>query len=244
MKIAIFADVHSNLEALDTMLSFCKSEKVQSYISAGDIVGYGPNPNECIDIFKQMNIESVLGNHDAACSGIKDILWFNPDAQRAILWSRVNLNEENRLYLLHLPKILVKGEITIAHGSPRDPLDEYLLTLQQLLENVGYFNTNVCCVGHSHFPFVFRYSEYGYELFTENLEEMSFTIDERYKYIVNVGSVGQPRDGDNRLCFCIYHLEKKELKFFRLEYDFQFTQEKMRQKRLPSFLIERLAWGR
>jgi predicted phosphodiesterase len=248
MRYAIFSDVHSNLEALTTVLNFFKEKNVDECICCGDIVGYGPNPNECIELIRDIfRLNIVIGNHDAACCGLKDITWFNEYAKMAIIWTRKNLSEPNRMYLITLPKILTLPEesITITHGSPREPIDEYLLEKDQFIQNLQYFTTKICFVGHSHVPVVFMHDLFTkVNAFAKPIEGEKIKIQENFKYIINVGSVGQPRDFDPRACCAIYDTKNQEIEFFRLDYDFTKTQEKMYKYRLPFFLIERLAEGR
>jgi len=248
MRYAIFSDVHSNLEALTTVLDFFKKQNVDAYICCGDIIGYGPNPNECIETIRSIfRLNIVLGNHDAASCGLKDTTWFNEYAKMAIIWTRKNLTEPNRMYIITLPRILTIPEenITISHGSPREPIDEYLLDKEQFIQNLQYFNTKICFVGHSHVPVIFMYDIFTrISTFIKPVEGEKIKIQENYKYIINVGSVGQPRDSDPRACCVIYDTKNEEIEFFRLYYDFTKTQEKMYNCRLPSFLIERLAEGK
>lgn len=251
MLYGIFSDIHSNIEALEIVFEFFENYKVSSFICCGDIVGYGPNPNECIELIKSLqSLVVVIGNHDAACAGLKDITWFNEYAQEAIIWTRKQLDEQKRMYIQELPKIFSTTfetglNWTIVHGSPREPIDEYLLNKKEMVENLYYFNTDICFVGHTHIPFVF--------MFEKNLHISTLLIPEerkkikllpQYKYIVNVGAVGQPRDGDPRACIAFFDSTNSELEFFRLNYDFPKTQRKMYHARLPMFLIERLTWGR
>ena len=251
MLIAVFSDIHSNLESFEVVVEFFKNYKFQLYVCCGDIVGYGPNPNECIELLKTLQpLSVVLGNHDAACAGLKDITWFNEYAREAIIWTRKQLNESNRMYISEFVKILTRqpgigAGLTIVHGSPRDPTDEYLLNRAEMIENLSFFNTDICFVGHTHSPFIFMWEK---NLKTSTLilpeERKKFKLLKEYKYIIDVGSVGQPRDGDPRACVAIYDSENSELEFFRLAYEFPKTQQKMYSARMPIFLIERLAWGR
>ena len=245
MLYGIFSDVHSNMEALSVVLEHLEHKRVSSYLCCGDIVGYGPNPNECVEKIRNLkDCLVVMGNHDAASCGLKDTAWFNEYARAAVHWTASVLKEENRDYLCHLPKMITEDNYTIVHGSPRDPIDEYLLEERQFLENLGYFNTQVCFIGHSHLPFLVlsQSSKGGVEIKPLSLREnetMKLLPDSRY--IINVGSVGQPRDKDPRACCAVFNLEETEFKFFRLEYDINKTQEKMHGAKLPAFLIERLS---
>lgn len=240
MRYGIFSDLHANLEATSVVFEELSKRKIENFICLGDIVGYGPNPNECITLIKELNkVYIVAGNHDAGVCGLKDITWFNEYAQKAILWTAKVMTQKNIDYLSNLAKVIVIDNFTIVHGSPRDPLDEYLLTLRQLFENLYYFTTNICFIGHSHIPFIYTKNENS--LFLTYDKPISLSNADRY--IINVGSVGQPRDSDPRACYAIYDSDKLEIQFFRTEYAILQTQEKMFRANLPEFLIQRLSRG-
>jgi predicted phosphodiesterase len=243
MKYAIFSDVHSNLEALSAVLGYFKKKKANSYICCGDITGYGPNPNECIqEVSSLPGLSIVTGNHDAASCGIKDIEWFNEYARAAILWTENQLTGNNRKYISRLPEKFTVRNMTVVHGSPRSPIDEYLLAVTQTRENMEYFDTQICLVGHSHIPFVFSKNKED-DNFRIITDDKTIKIDPDTKYIINVGSVGQPRDENPLACCVFYDTDIEEIKFYRLEYDIKTTQEKMVSHHLPSYLIERLTYG-
>lgn len=245
MRFGIFSDVHSNLEALESVLNFLNKEKIQSFLCIGDLVGYGPNPNECVQrIAGLKKVQGIAGNHDYAAVGMKATTWFNEFAARAIVWTKRQLKEENRNFLIRLPRLIEASLFTLAHGSPRDPIDEYLLTPRQFLDNCEFFRTPVCFVGHTHIPSVFYTDSLGVIQHKPLADGETFQIDPNSKTVVNVGSVGQPRDGDARACAAIYDTEKNEVRFVRCSYDVKAVQEKMRQASLPLFLIERLSFGR
>ncbi|MBN1621637.1 MAG: metallophosphoesterase family protein [Endomicrobiales bacterium] len=240
MRYGIISDIHSNLEALETVLEFLKSQKVDGYISAGDIVGYGPNPNECVTKIRELYpLWVVVGNHDWAACGLKDITWFNEYAQKSLVWTRQTLTQNNQIYLSELPKIVHHSDFSIVHGSLRDPLSEYLLTPQQYKENLPYLKSQYTFVGHSHVPFIFVPSS---TYIFKDSEQVSLAKNE--KYIINAGSVGQPRDNNSRASCAIFDSSTKDFKLHRLKYDISKTQEKMYKARLPAFLIERLSWGK
>jgi predicted phosphodiesterase len=240
MQYGVLADVHSNLEALRAVLSFFGSKKIDHYLCLGDIVGYGPNPNECVSVIKALpHCAKVAGNHDRAACGLKVLLWFNEYARKAVLWTARTLTQDNQIFLSELPKSLSHEGLSIVHGSPRDPLDEYLLTREQYKENLPLLTENVTFVGHSHIPFAFsRTSAYSLR------DHVPLLLLPEEKYIINPGPVGQPRDEDNKASCGIYDDYAGEFRLYRLEYDYTETQRKMRQHRLPAFLMERLAWGR
>ncbi len=243
MKYAIFADIHSNLEALNIVLDYYSQEKVDKYFCCGDLVGYGPNPNECIEKVRQLKATVVAGNHDLASIGLKDIGWFNENAQAAILWTKKELTPENSRYLKSLPQIYDDKYLTLVHGSPREPIDQYLLSLNQARENLNYFSTQVCFVGHSHTPFFYQKKSQGAESCGNFLQKNPVLLAPETKTIINVGSVGQPRDDDPRSACVIYDLEKKEVHLARFEYNILPVQQKMSEANLPLFLIQRLSYG-
>lgn len=245
MRYGVFSDVHSNLEALESVLSYFKKEKIQNFLCVGDIVGYGPNPNECIQIISGLKrVQVTAGNHDYATVGMKETTWFNDYASRALTWTKRRLKEENRNFLMRLPRLVDGSIFTLAHGSPRDPIDEYLLSPRQYLDNLEFFRTSICFIGHTHVPSVFFTDSLGVIQHKPLADGETFVFDPQGKTIVNVGSVGQPRDGDQRACGVIYDTDKNEIRMVRCPYDIESVQEKMRQASLPLFLIERLAYGR
>lgn len=244
MKYGVFSDVHSNLEALETALKHFKEEKVDAYLCLGDIVGYGPNPNECIDLIKSLpHLSCVAGNHDRAAIDKKQLGWFNEFAQAALLWTKRELQEDNKAYLNSLPEMVENSHFTLVHGSPRDPIDEYLLGGMQVKENLDHFTFTPCFVGHSHLPIYFTLNS------DKTVTLKAFNNGEKVKVtaqvlVINVGSVGQPRDGDPRVSCGVYDTSNKILRLARLDYPFDKTQEKMRKAKLPRYLGERLSFGR
>lgn len=240
MIYGILSDIHANLEALNSVLEFFVSKKVGHYACSGDIVGYGPNPNECAEIFRKLSpLSACVGNHDRAATGMKELTWFNEYAKKSLQWTARALNESNKIYLSELPKNVTTGGMMLVHGSPRDPLDEYLLMRRQYEENVPHLLADVTLVGHTHVPFIFGHTT-AYLL--KNGE--SLTLDQDKRYIINPGSVGQPRDGDSRASCAVYDSEKRQFTLYRVDYDIALTQSKMRDYKLPSYLIERLSWGK
>lgn len=247
MKYAIFADIHSNLEALNVLLEYYVKEKVDKYFCCGDIVGYGPNPNECIEKIRQLGVNIpvlvVAGNHDLASIGLKDITWFNEYAQDAILWTRNELTSENIDYLKSLPQKYADENLTLVHGSPREPVEEYIINLRQARENLQFFSTPVCFVGHSHTPFFYQKNAQGEESYGSFFQKNPIILLPDSKAIINVGSVGQPRDGDLRAAGAIFDSDKKEIHLARFIYNILPVQQKMLAAKLPSFLVERLNYG-
>ncbi|MFH1259755.1 MAG: metallophosphoesterase family protein [Elusimicrobiota bacterium] len=242
MRYGLFSDVHANWEALTVVLTYLEQENVDAYLFCGDIVGYGPDPNRCAEkIFSLKNLIAVSGNHDLAVIGRKDLDWFNPTAQQSLSWTTQQLKARNRKLLQKLPSIQTISNFTVVHGSARQPSDEYLFTITDCLETLHYFSTPIIFCGHTHRPFWFFTR--GEENYFQNIEnEDSFQLSGE-KNILNIGSVGQPRDGNRQACCAIFDQEKNAIKFKRLEYDLARTQEKMLQAQLPAYLIERLASG-
>lgn len=236
MKFAVFSDVHSNIEALDAVLNCISEEKADECIFCGDIVGYGPNPNECVQAIKKLkNLKIVAGNHDKAAVGLIDTTWFNPHARSTMSWTKSVLTDESRDFLKSLPDKIVEDKFTIVHGSPRDPINEYLTELKDIIQNMDLFKTQICFVGHSHRPFIYDALS-GINQLPKEIKRLSS------KTLVNIGSVGQPRDGNTGACYII--LEEGNIRFCRVNYDIKKVQDKMIKNLFPKQLITRLAEGR
>ena len=234
------ADVHANLAAFQAVLSDIEKRGGADEIwCLGDIVGYGPDPSECIALLRQLPHLCVAGNHDWAAIGKVDISDFNPDAAQACRWTATQLTPEDARYLESLPLTLRRNDFTIVHGSPREPIWEYVVSTQSAKANFGYFETRFCLVGHSHVPLVFEST--GPTCLLEELpSELKLGGN---RLIINPGGVGQPRDGDPRAAYAIYDEGNKTIYHYRVPYDIEATQEKMVKRGLPSFLVVRLSYG-
>ena len=245
MRYAILGDIHSNLAAFEAVLEDIERKgKADELWCLGDIVGYGPDPHQCIELLRQHNHLCVAGNHDWAAIGKADISLFNPVAAMACRWTAKQLNPEEVHYLENLPLVLQRDDFTLVHGSPRDPIWEYLLSSNTARDNFNYFQSQFCLVGHSHIPLVFEYlSESDACLFEELQPEVSLGVG-RSRLIINPGGVGQPRDDDPRASYAIYDSEAQVVYHYRVPYDIAATQEKMVKCGLPSSLVVRLSYGR
>lgn len=243
MRALIVSDVHSNLEALQSVVQDAESNGGFDEIwSLGDIVGYGPDPAACLDLIQSYKSKSVAGNHDLAAIGRLSVEAFNPHAAAANRWTATQLNEEHSEYLGSLPLKMELGEFTVVHGSPRDPVWEYVVSVGAAVASFMHFDTNWCLVGHSHIPMIWRPVESGAVFLEFPLDPpVSLGSD---RLIINPGGVGQPRDGDPRASYAVYDSEVSSMAHRRVEYDIPVTQEKMRQNGLPEFLIDRLPLGR
>ncbi|MEW6213656.1 MAG: metallophosphoesterase family protein [Nitrospirota bacterium] len=241
MRYAVLSDVHSNLEALKAVLKDVGQRKIENIVFLGDAVGYGPNPNKCIELLVDRCKILLAGNHDWGVLGLTDIAYFNEYAREAIEWTRGVLTEENRKILKSFPvkKEIRNGSIFLVHSTPKEPEEwHYLLTLWDAEINFHYFDNKFCFLGHSHQPFIIERLSSG-ELVT--CKEAA-RIGKSARYIINAGSVGQPRDGDPRACYVIIDDEKIEI--IKVPYDIETVQKKMRKEGLPFPLIERLSVGR
>jgi diadenosine tetraphosphatase ApaH/serine/threonine PP2A family protein phosphatase len=240
---AILADIHSNLAAFQAVLKDMEGRGTMEEIwCLGDIVGYGPDPHECIELLKGYNHVCIAGNHDLAAIGKVDTAYFNSQAAAACQWTAGQLTTEDRSYLGNLPLTLESDEFTLAHGSPREPIWEYVISLSIARDNFEYFQTNYCLVGHSHVPVIFRYSDEG-KCSSNTFQPGVGLILGKDRLIINPGGVGQPRDGDPRASYAIYESEGRTVKLYRVEYDVSLTQYKMTERRLPPQLIARLSHG-
>jgi predicted phosphodiesterase len=243
MRVLVISDIHGNLTALDTVLADA-GQDFEAVWCLGDLVGYGPNPNECIDRVRALpDLQCLVGNHDKAALGEIDLNAFNADARFAVRWTQDALAPENGAYLASLPETLEIGKFTLVHGSPRQPVWEYILDRATATQNFPYFATPYCLVGHTHGQVVFtQVSE------TELCEEKRPRPGERLhldraRRILNPGSVGQPRDGDPAAAYAIVDLEAGVWEARRIAYDIAETQARMEADGFPDRLIARLAHG-
>lgn len=246
MRILIISDIHANVVALETVLTDAGS--FDRLWCLGDTIGYGPKPNECIVLMQQAEY-AISGNHDLACIGKLDLEDFNPDARTANEWNGKQLTPENHRWL---ERLYVRNErleehpyFAMAHGSPREPIWEYLLTVEQALANFHdpHFQTQICFIGHSHIPVSFSLDDYNHcdRWFPDHRSVLDLEPDTRY--IINPGSVGQPRNHDPRAAYAILDTDAMRVYFYRVAYDIPKTQEQMRAVKLPPALIRRLSVG-
>ena len=239
MKIGIIADIHSNLEALDAVLSALKKEKVDRTICLGDVVGYGPDPNACVEKVLDAADVVVAGNHDQAAIGLTSKNFFNDNARLAIEWTENVLNPEWAEGLKELPLVYEEGNLLAVHATLNEPAKwHYLFSEDEIVNNLEAMTLPLCFVGHSHVPIVFFLNP-EHDVLAQHIDEIR--ISTGTKYLINVGSVGQPRDGDPRAAFGI--LEEDRFCLKRVDYDIAAVQRKMRQYKLPLHLIDRLSRG-
>lgn len=245
MRYAIIADIHSNLEAFTAVLGDIQERGGATEIwCLGDIVGYGPNPKECIELLRQHKHVCVAGNHDWAAISKINTADFNPLAAAAAYWTAQQLGAEDFAYLENLPRILHEGNFTLVHGSPREPIWEYVLSVDSARVNFSRFDTRFCLIGHSHIPLVFTTTEPTGECALNDLGEKLSLRTKKQRLIINPGGVGQPRDGDPRASYAIYDSKTGVLYHHRVQYDMSLTQQKMRERGLPERLATRLSYGR
>ena len=242
MRVAIISDIHSNLEALTEVLRVADQQKVDRVVSLGDIVGYGASPNPCCDLVRSVTEVTLLGNHDAAVAGRMDYSFYYDAARHALDWSARVLTEENLLWLRSLPYTYRIGEIGFCHGSPVEPKAyEYIFALEQARELIP-FATNlpeVTFIGHSHLCKAFALGNGE----VNDVVAQKFGIRRGYRYIISVGSVGQPRDYDNRACFVICDTTARTVEYLRVEYDIEKSAQKIFDAQLALNFGKRLFLG-
>jgi predicted phosphodiesterase len=246
MRYLIISDLHSNREALEAVLNDARGD-YDRILCCGDLAGYGPDPNAVID-WARANLHAVIrGNHDRGCSGIEDLEWFNPVARMATLWTLAQLSPINLEYLRTLPTgPLTVENFQLIHGSPMDE-DEYLISVTDARNVFPYLETNLAFFGHTHLQGGYGWGNGRYisiprmEFFqTERL----LRLDPDGAWLINPGSVGQPRDGDGRAAFALFDSESREVLYRRVPYDYEATRRKIEAAGLPDILGSRLALGR
>lgn len=232
MKIAIISDIHSNLEALTAVLNEIDQQKISHAYCLGDVVGYGANPNECIQLLQDRKIPCIAGNHDKAAIKEIDIENFSDNARAGIFWTRSVLTIEALDFLRNLPLSMEEHGILFVHSAPDEPQEfRYLFYPEDTFSSFKSFSTPLCCVGHTHRPAIF-------------CEDMvSTNLSREKKFIINVGSVGQPRDGNWRSCFVVFDTKTWSLEHVRVEYDVETARKKIIEAGLPKKLGDRLLVG-
>jgi len=246
MRYLILSDIHANVTALDAALAAAK-DHWEKAVCLGDVVGYGPDPNEVIDRVRSLDAVTIRGNHDKAGSGLANAEDFNPVARSAALWTRDQLRPENREYLEKLPVGPMKVDgFSIVHGAPRDE-DEYVFAPAQALDSLIDAPSPVTFFGHTHLQGGFTLRDSVGVLHFKTAGDNKFSklaIEEGTTYLLNPGSIGQPRDGDTRAAFAIADLDHNSVEFWRIPYDIEPVQKRMSAAGLPEALILRLSFGR
>jgi diadenosine tetraphosphatase ApaH/serine/threonine PP2A family protein phosphatase len=243
MRYLVLSDIHSNLEAFRAVLD--DAGPVDAVWCLGDVVGYGPDPNACVELLRSRDHICIAGNHDWATLGKLDLRDFNPDAREANLWNHKQLTPDNLAYLDALPETLVRGKFTLAHGSPRHPIWEYIIYPSTAEVSFQHFDTPYCLAGHTHTPIIFRLSDSNDKVEAEALPpalDAAMPLGDQ-RLIINPGSVGQPRDGDPRASYALLDDEALTIEHRRVAYPLEETQAKMMEHGLPLRLVLRLGYG-
>lgn len=242
MKIALISDVHSNLEALEEVLRDIEKQGVEKIHFLGDAIGYGIDPNKCIRLLSKHCDIKLLGNHDYAALGLVSLNGFNKVAKTSVEWTQTKLKKNSIEKLADFELNATFLDYAMVHASPGTPEDwDYILGIDQAEEQFDFFTQSICFVGHSHIPTVFTKKADG--TITTSLRNV-MELDQNLRYIINIGSVGQPRDNDPRACYLTVDTDSSKIEYRRVEYDIDKTQAKMRKALFPDFLVERLAVGR
>jgi predicted phosphodiesterase len=240
MRFAIFSDIHANLEALEAVLADAHQRKCTHFVCLGDVVGYNANPHECMERVRELDYPTVKGNHDEQASVSISSTDFNELAERAIKWTREKLTEKEKEWLRDLPFQKQVRNFTIVHATLDTPSQwGYVFNNLDAAASFTYQHTTVCFFGHTHVPMVFIRDEGVRRELTDHIR-----IEPAKKYFINVGSVGQPRDGNWRAAYCVYDIENNLVQQVRVKYDVAAAQKKVIEAGLPRPLAERLAMGR
>ena len=240
MRFAILSDLHANLEATEAVLADARERDCTHYVCLGDVVGYNANPRECVEIVQKLDCPVVKGNHDEQASLEESSRDFNALAEMAINWTRAQLTDQDKKWLRGLQLSCQVEDFTIVHATLDTPEQwGYVFNTLDAAASFTYQQTTVCFFGHTHVAGAFVRDDGVKRVKTDEL-----LIEEAKKYFINTGSVGQPRDGDWRAAYCIYHVDKNVVEQRRVEYDLATAQEKIIKAGLPRLLAERLKLGR
>ncbi len=246
MRYLILSDLHANREALEAVLQDCEG-RYDEVLCCGDLVGYGADPNAIAEWVREHCSVTVRGNHDKACTGLDDLEWFNPVARSAALWTLETLTPDNAQWIRDLPRgPVVRNQFEIVHGSPCDE-DEYVLATEEAEQAFGYLETRLAFFGHTHVQGGYIWNHSRVETIarlSSRSDRQVMEIDSGCAYLVNPGSVGQPRDGDPRAAYALYDSDALMVTYRRVPYDVAAAQRKIRDSGLPPMLADRLAVGR
>ncbi|MFH1692642.1 MAG: metallophosphoesterase family protein [Candidatus Omnitrophota bacterium] len=241
MRYGIFADVHSNIAAFEAVHTALQKVDIDQYVFVGDIVGYGASPHECIALLRKMNALSVVGNHDLAVIDFFNINRFNDFAKESIRWTKKNLSNLEKMFLSGVNLIEEGDSFHLAHGSLYHPENfEYMTNKSEAMKTFCVMKRQICFVAHSHIPGIFIESEEDVQYKVSSL----LLIERGRRYVVNVGSVGQPRDGDANACYCVYDDQACTIEIKRVSYDVAKAQKDILNAGLPQDFADRLAIGR
>ena len=248
MRRLLLSDIHANMEALDACLARAGEAGFDSVLCCGDIVGYGPEPNEAVEKIRALESVTIRGNHDRVACGQDEPTGFNPHAKAAAFWTRETLTERNHAYLRALPigPLDIDDGAQLVHGAVTDE-DDYIMSETHAADSFALTESHLTFFGHSHHPAIYTCDGSGNvleEIRKNTNDSVTTELRNDMRYMVNPGSVGQPRDGDTRSAFLIWDSDELRLEFYRAEYPLEVTQEKMEKVDLPRYLIERLTYGR
>ena len=242
MSIALLSDIHGNLEAFEAVLADLARHKVEGIYCLGDVIGYGGDPTACLALTRKHCTKMLMGNHEFAVLGLIEAENMNEAAQESLAWTARQLGDNDTNYLADLEMSMVVDDCLLVHASPHDPSNwHYVLTRTEAARGFEAFSQQICFYGHTHVPMIFARADDGN---IRNRMGHDFDPDEEARYLVNVGSVGQPRDDDPRACYVIYDKQSAAVTYHRVTYDIKKTQAKMTEAKLPRMLIERLEFGR
>ena len=251
MRYAVLSDLHGNLEALTAVMEFLATQRIDEYLCLGDVMGYGADPTTCWSRLHACNATVVAGNHEYGCIGRLSLGWFNEAARAALVWTRDRLSVTDLDALRRLPLTTVVQPLTLVHGTLKHPERfEYLMDIAQAVDTLTACRTLICLVGHTHVPCVIEFDRMHRRLLRvltrpSELEDVIYDDDvQGRRYLLNPGSVGQPRDGDPRASIAVVDTERRAASFHRVAYDVATAQRKIRDAGLPGFLADRLAVGR
>jgi diadenosine tetraphosphatase ApaH/serine/threonine PP2A family protein phosphatase len=240
VRYAVLSDIHGNLEALEAVLADAAT-RADAVLCLGDVVGYGADPVACVELIAARAGAITAGNHEHAVAGLLDLEWFNPSARAAAEWTRERLDRDHVSWLATLPLVAETADATLVHASPRQPEEwDYLISAEDGFDAFGAFATRLCFVGHSHVPGVWSLGSSGPEYLPGTIEA---DLEHGRRYLVNVGSVGQPRDRDPRAAYALWDVERARVAIRRVAYDVGRAQRKILAGGLPRLLADRLSRG-
>ncbi|MCA9730812.1 MAG: metallophosphoesterase family protein [Deferribacteres bacterium] len=241
MRYGLISDIHANLEALEAVLSELEKAKVDDILCLGDLIGYGPDPDKCVELVRTNTKYTIAGNHDHAILGLIDTRFFNDFAKKSVEWTKVQLSQTSLEFLHTLPLVAKEENFTLVHASPARPEAwNYILSVDDASDNFNYIQGICCFVGHSHVPIIL---EKNYDETVSVIRKFELELQKDKQYIINIGSVGQPRDLDPRAAYAIFDTSVCEFELKRVRYDMSKTQKKIIERGLPVYLAERLSTG-